>query len=295
MLYDIKRPLRIFEAFAGYGSQSLALERLHRNYPEFCYEIVGYSEIDSYAIKAYQALHGTDIPNFGDISQIDWSQVPDFDLFTYSSPCFPKGTLVLTDSGYKPIEDVSDKDKVLTHTNTFQRVIKPMCRRHHGMMFNITSSIFNDLTCTDNHPLYVRRMWRKGHEGTRTFDAPEWLNPKQMLSRIMSDEKPRTVRYYVGYAININSELPKWGGCINNMWGHHRHEDKLTPLFGNLSFWYIMGRWVGDGWKRESATGNSIIICCGGRYEKELIDAFDAVGWHYRKCTERTVLKFESL
>lgn len=25
--------------------------------------------------------------NFGDISKIDWSQVPDFDLFTYSSPC----------------------------------------------------------------------------------------------------------------------------------------------------------------------------------------------------------------
>jgi DNA (cytosine-5)-methyltransferase 1 len=25
--------------------------------------------------------------NYGDISKIDWSEVPDFDLFTYSSPC----------------------------------------------------------------------------------------------------------------------------------------------------------------------------------------------------------------
>lgn len=78
--------IRVFEAFAGYGSQSLALERLKRNFPDFDYEIVGISEIDKYAIQAYNALH-PNVPNYGDISKIDWSQVPDFDLFTYSSPC----------------------------------------------------------------------------------------------------------------------------------------------------------------------------------------------------------------
>lgn len=78
--------IRVFEAFAGYGSQSLALERLHRDFPAFRYRVVGYSEIDPTAIKAYTALHG-DIPNFGDISRIDWARVPDFDLLTYSFPC----------------------------------------------------------------------------------------------------------------------------------------------------------------------------------------------------------------
>lgn len=85
--YTKDKPLRVFEAFSGYGSQSLACERLHRQYPDFCYKVVGYSEIDNYAIKAYKALHGDDIPNYGDISKIDWTQVPDFDLFTMSSPC----------------------------------------------------------------------------------------------------------------------------------------------------------------------------------------------------------------
>ena len=37
-------------------------------------------------IKAYKAVHG-DITNYGDISKIDWNNVPDFDLFTYSWPC----------------------------------------------------------------------------------------------------------------------------------------------------------------------------------------------------------------
>lgn len=78
--------IRVFEAFAGYGSQSLALERLKRNFPNFDYEIVGISEIDKYAIDAYNALH-PGVTNYGDISKINWDDVPDFDLFTYSSPC----------------------------------------------------------------------------------------------------------------------------------------------------------------------------------------------------------------
>ena len=78
--------IRVFEAFAGYGSQHLALKRLKRDYPEFDYEVVGISEIDKYAIQAYNALH-PDIHNYGDISKIDWREVPDFDFFTYSFPC----------------------------------------------------------------------------------------------------------------------------------------------------------------------------------------------------------------
>lgn len=87
MKYTKERPLRVFEGFAGYGSQSMALERLKLYDPDFAYEIVGFSEIDPYAIKAYHAVHGDDIVNYGDISKIDWAQVPDFDFFTYSSPC----------------------------------------------------------------------------------------------------------------------------------------------------------------------------------------------------------------
>lgn len=78
--------IRVFEAFAGYGSQSLALERLKRDYPDFEYEVVGISEIDKYAIQAYNALH-PGITNYGDISKMEWYKVPDFDLLTYSFPC----------------------------------------------------------------------------------------------------------------------------------------------------------------------------------------------------------------
>lgn len=78
--------IRIFESFSGYGSQSLAMERLRRDYPGVEHEIVGISEIDKYAIEAYNALH-PNVTNYGDISKIDWAEVPDFDLFTWSFPC----------------------------------------------------------------------------------------------------------------------------------------------------------------------------------------------------------------
>ncbi len=78
--------IRVFEAFAGYGSQSMALRRLSHDYPRFSFEAVGISEIDRYALQAYRAVHG-DVTNYGDITRIDWGKVPDFDLLTYSFPC----------------------------------------------------------------------------------------------------------------------------------------------------------------------------------------------------------------
>lgn len=78
--------IKVFTAFSGYDSQCLALERLSRDFPDFSYELVGWSEIDKYAIIAHNALF-PGIPNYGDISKINWEEVPDFDLLTYSFPC----------------------------------------------------------------------------------------------------------------------------------------------------------------------------------------------------------------
>lgn len=79
--------IRVFEAFAGYGSQLMALKQLEKDYPDkIKVTPVGIAEIDKYAIQAYKAVHG-EVTNYGDISKINWDEVPDFDLFTYSSPC----------------------------------------------------------------------------------------------------------------------------------------------------------------------------------------------------------------
>ena len=44
--------LKVFEAFAGVGSQSMALRNIGIDY-----EVVGISEVDRYAIMSYWAIH----------------------------------------------------------------------------------------------------------------------------------------------------------------------------------------------------------------------------------------------
>lgn len=72
--------MRVLELFGGYGSQALALENLGYDFTsDLC-------EIDKYAIQAYNQLHG-ETKNWGDICKIDETQLPYYDLITYSSPC----------------------------------------------------------------------------------------------------------------------------------------------------------------------------------------------------------------
>ena len=75
--------IKVFTAFSGYDSQCLALKYLGLDF-----DLVGWSEIDKYAIQAHNLLFPQyEDCNFGDISKIDWLSVTNFDLFTYSFPC----------------------------------------------------------------------------------------------------------------------------------------------------------------------------------------------------------------
>lgn len=73
--------IRVIELFAGIGSQVQALKNAGIEH-----QAVAISEIDKYAIQAYNLLHGETL-NLGDISTIDPKDVPDCDLITYSFPC----------------------------------------------------------------------------------------------------------------------------------------------------------------------------------------------------------------
>ena len=78
------KKLKVFTAFSGYDSQCLALNRLKKQYPDFDYELVGWSEIDENAIKAHNILFPQySDRNHGDISKINWDDLEDFDLLTY--------------------------------------------------------------------------------------------------------------------------------------------------------------------------------------------------------------------
>lgn len=71
--------LRILELFGGIGACSKALERLGIDY-----EIADYVEIDKYAVKSFNAIHGT---NFEPQDITEWDKDIDVDLIMHGSPC----------------------------------------------------------------------------------------------------------------------------------------------------------------------------------------------------------------
>ena len=75
--------IRLFESFAGYGGASFALKKAG-----IPFETVGYSENDKFAIDLYEKNHPK-VLGFGDITQINPKDLPDFDLFTGGFPCQP--------------------------------------------------------------------------------------------------------------------------------------------------------------------------------------------------------------
>mgnify|MGYP006077646739 CR=1 FL=1 len=75
--------LKVFEAFAGYGGAAYGLKK-----SKIPFEVVGFSEIDKFAIEFYQKNH-PGVNNFGDITKINTNEIPNFDLFTGGFPCQP--------------------------------------------------------------------------------------------------------------------------------------------------------------------------------------------------------------
>lgn len=70
--------------FSGIGAPEKALDNLGIEY-----ELVAFCEIDKFAAKSYQAIHGVpESLNLGDITKVDAEMLPkDLDLLTYGFPC----------------------------------------------------------------------------------------------------------------------------------------------------------------------------------------------------------------
>lgn len=182
MSYKDKK-LKVFTAFSGYDSQCLALNRLKEKFPGFDYELVGWSEIEPNAIKAHNVLfpEATE-KNLGDISKIDWSEVEDFDLFTYSSPCLPFSEMILTPDGYRPIGSIRPGDEVMTRSG-FRKVAKKFQNGLHSTCYMRSMGI-RPVKCTYNH-----RFWVRQKETDPMFmEAQKLVHGKHYLAMPINDE-----------------------------------------------------------------------------------------------------------
>lgn len=198
-------------------------------------------------------------------------------IVTYSFPCFTADSLVLTRNGYKNINNVEVGDEVITHDNKYHKVVNVF---DNGIkpILKIKAMAVDEIKCTPNHKFYTRQMCRVGHKQVRTFSEPEWKMACDL-----------TKNHYLGVAINQNEIIPEWNGIDFELRDGRttRHKNQLRGLMTNADFWWIVGRYIGDGWIRSQG---GVIICCAFNKLDELKSKLDGL-FHYSVVKERTVFK----
>lgn len=241
-----------FSAFSGAGGFEIALQSLGHT-------CVGYSEIDPHALAIYR-YHFPDHAPYGDITNIDAGTLPDFDLLVGGFPCFTAGTLVLTYDGWRPIECLAVGTLVLTHRGRW-RAITSVMRKHAEATVVVHGHGFPDIHTTSEHPFYVRRqgrIWNNDkRQYERTFAEPEWVD----AGRLTSEHRAGQV-------------LPE-----------------VLPDTRGTDFWWVVGRYLADGWRTVS-NGKGRVVICANRNERAYVR--ERIERVYAACgsDERTVTKF---
>ncbi|EHU8780973.1 DNA cytosine methyltransferase [Escherichia coli] len=259
------KPIRVLSLFNGMSVGYMALK--DAGIPVEKYYS---SEIDKFAIAESQA-NFPDIIQLGDVTRwkewdIEWDKI---DLLMGGFPCFPAGTMIMTNKGHKDIKDIKIGDMVLTHTGQYQKVLSTCVKQAPTRIISGQGHL--PIECTDNHPFYSRVLGKK------------WNNAKRQYDRIASDAE------WV-YA----SELTP-NHLLCNVKSSYVRESSLR----DEKFWYFMGRFAGDGWvskvkrqKRKNSYVYKVLMCCAHDEFDELVECFDGLKMNYNYTKERTSYKF---
>ena len=195
--------------------------------------------------------------------------------------CFPPETAVLTKRGMLPIGDIKIGDEVWTHNARW----KPVAAVYRRQSPTVRVSGYGNsiIEPTPNHEFYVRQytplITKSGkfgrHEG-RLLE-PEWLRADRLADR---DAGTVYAKKYSGYAWATPAELPHYWRRMPRTLG----VDTDAP-----AFFYMLGRWLGDGWIRKRKGRQDVVRICANKPEAaELENRLAATGltWHRHNHTE---------
>lgn len=240
--------LRYIDLFCGIGGFHQALSELGA-------KCVLASDIDKKCCESYKLNYGIEPVN--DIKNIDEKSMVDFDIICGGFPCFVAGTKVLTNAGYKCIENVNLDDTLMTHTGRFQNILNLQQKNYTGMLYNI--KIINHpsfIRCTEEHPFYVRE------KNESIFKNPEW---KKAVDLTKND--------YFGMKINENSIIPEF--TFNTT-------EAIDMILEDNDMWFMMGYFVGDGWieettKDEGCSINKIMFAINSKDNEYVVNRINKI------------------
>lgn len=168
--------MKFIDWFAGIGGFRRGMELAG-------HECVGFCEFDKFATASYISMHLltdeqrnklNELPQkkrqkeilkdeyrngewyANDVRRVCADDIPKADCWCFGFPCFAKGTYILTEKGYIPIEDVSVGDKVLTHKGRWRKVTATM-HRDGARLWDVNGFGILPTRTTAEHPYYVTK------------------------------------------------------------------------------------------------------------------------------------------
>ena len=221
--------MKLGSLFSGSGGFELA-GSLNRVEPVWC------SEIEPYPIAVTRSRFPA-MKHYGDVSKVSGAEVEPVDIITFGSPCFVAGTVVLTEKGYTPIEEICVGDYVLTHTGQMRRVTAV------GSKLALTTTLRGNhfgVETTDEHPFYcagMERTYPTRQNGKRTSvktltQERAWVPAKDMSGRQWA--------------------TPNVFPCADIPFPTPTSAKQNDFPESSEALFYFVGRWLGDGWVLNS-------------------------------------------
>lgn len=236
---------KFIDLFCGIGGFHTALNH-------FDFECLLACDIDKACREVYKNNYG--ITPVEDVRKIIPQELPDFSVLCGGFPCFVAGTKVLTDEGYKNIEDVSLSDTLMTHTGKFQKILNLQRTKYNGVLYKIQAKYHTSFTATEKHPFYVREKTRKWNTQTNKYDysykEPEWKRAQNL-----------TKNDYFGMKINQNRIIPEFN-----------FDDIGSIKLDDVDMWFMMGYHIGNGCcvdtirKKTGKLRNEICFCINEKH-----------------------------
>jgi len=226
-------------------------------------------------IKAVDGLpDGGEITNYGDFRKIGDELYGTVDIVAGGTPCFPGDTLITTERGFVPIEEVKIGDKVLTHRNRWRTVLNCGSRTSNTIILKGQGQS-TGLVTTRTHPVYARNKswrWVDRKAGYRAeLSSPEWRPAEDMKGMFWAS--PASWPYISVPDITVE--------------GREKIAPEMTPDLA----WFT-GRWIGDGWTRINDRRGYVLLCCGHHEEDELEERLVRTGLSFSKSMMRTAVRF---
>lgn len=173
--------------------------------------------------------------------------------------CFPAGTKINTPNGLKNIEDLHIYDYVTDMNGDIQMITANTGRLANDLV-TVRATGFMPINVTSEHPFYCRPVIKRVNNRP-VYGEPQWIAAKDLK---VSDR--------------IALFVPQLG------------DKEVNPCFA-----YVIGRYIGDGWKTKSnrITHPYRYYICTAFDEQEEFESFlNQSGIKYTKTKNRTVEEY---